>query len=225
MKTFDLTYLSFGAGLQSTALLVMSALRLRDVPKIDLAVFADTQGEPQWVYDHLKFMRTWAFEHGINIDVVTAGNLAQDVIDRHAPDQRRRRFGAVPCWTEGTNSRTGEKEAVPLRRQCTSEYKIECIERHTQRVRRDVRRMKTRAEFLARFEETLCGFGLYGVVIDSVHPDQKTMAHAARAMRVPERAAKLLDAMYRFLAEGEQPPKPAPSMNGTAKPEPMKART
>jgi hypothetical protein len=121
---YDLTYLSFGAGLQSTALLVMSAIRLRDTPKIDLAVFADTQGEPQWVYDHLKFMRGWAFDHGIHIETVSAGNLAQDVIDRRAPEQRRRRFVAVPCWTEGTNKRTGEAEAVPLRRQCTQDYKI-----------------------------------------------------------------------------------------------------
>ncbi len=38
---FDLTYLSFGVGLQSTALLAMSAMGLRNVPRVDLAIFAD----------------------------------------------------------------------------------------------------------------------------------------------------------------------------------------
>jgi hypothetical protein len=73
--------------------------------------------------------------------------------------------------------------------------------------------VKTRAEFLARFEETLCGFGLWGVTIDEVHPEDKRLTHAARAMKVPERSARLLNAMYSFLNE------PAPTLaNGQAKP-------
>lgn len=45
-----LRILSLGAGVQSTALLVMAAEGLIDV---DAAVFADTQWEPRKVYDHL----------------------------------------------------------------------------------------------------------------------------------------------------------------------------
>jgi hypothetical protein len=82
--------------------------------------------------------------------------------------------------------------------------------------------LKTRAEFLARFEETLCGFGLWGVTIDAAHPEEKRMTHAARAMRVPERAARLLNAMYSFMAEGENL---APPVNGQATQPQTKART
>lgn len=52
-------YLSFGAGVQSSALLAMAALGLRGVPRPDLVVFADTGSEPPWVYDHLMFMHRW----------------------------------------------------------------------------------------------------------------------------------------------------------------------
>jgi hypothetical protein len=82
--------------------------------------------------------------------------------------------------------------------------------------------MKSRADFLARFEETLTGFGLWGVTIDSVHPEEKTMGHAARAMKVPERAIRLLNAMYSFMAEGENL---APPVNGQATQPQTKART
>ena len=53
------TYLSYGAGVQSTALLVMSALQLEHYPcpKADVAVFADTGDEPAWVYETLRYYR------------------------------------------------------------------------------------------------------------------------------------------------------------------------
>lgn len=80
--------------------------------------------------------------------------------------------------------------------------------------------MKSRAEFIARFEETLAGFGLFGVYIDSVPAELKTLSHAGRAMKVPERAIKLLNAMYSFLAEPEQPQ----AVNGQAK-QPQQTKT
>ena len=43
-----LTYLSLGAGVQSTALLVISAHGLYGCPRADLAIFADTQDEPAY---------------------------------------------------------------------------------------------------------------------------------------------------------------------------------
>ncbi|KKM78901.1 hypothetical protein LCGC14_1355330 [marine sediment metagenome] len=43
----DFTYISFGAGVQSTALLIMSNLGLKDCPKADVAIFADTGDEPR----------------------------------------------------------------------------------------------------------------------------------------------------------------------------------
>lgn len=50
----DLRVLSLGAGVQSTAVLLMSATG--ELPKLDAAVFADTQWEPKAVYEHLEWL-------------------------------------------------------------------------------------------------------------------------------------------------------------------------
>jgi hypothetical protein len=46
------TYLSLGAGVQSSALYVM-ALR-GHLPRPDVAIFADTGAEPPWVYQIVR---------------------------------------------------------------------------------------------------------------------------------------------------------------------------
>lgn len=65
--------LSYGAGVQSTALLVMSNLGDHGVPRADLAIFADTKDEPGWVYDQLEWAKSWS---KIPVETVTAGRLS-----------------------------------------------------------------------------------------------------------------------------------------------------
>lgn len=115
----DLTYISFGAGVQSTALLVMSNLGLYDCPIADVAIFADTQLEPQWVYRHLDFIEKWST---IPLIRVTSGNLRQDLVERVR--EKKKRVASIPVWTTGKDGKP-----VPLWRQCTQEYKIAPIQR------------------------------------------------------------------------------------------------
>jgi hypothetical protein len=118
----SLTYLSFGAGVQSTALLVLSAKGLLDCPRADAVIFADTGDEPHWVYEHLETMTAWAKQRGMPVYRVSRGCLSADVRDRLTG--KKSRFAAIPAFTLGEDGR-----AAPLRRQCTSEYKIEVIEK------------------------------------------------------------------------------------------------
>lgn len=116
----NFTYLSFGAGVQSSALLVMSNLGLKGCPRAEAAIFADTGDEPQWVYDHLEYMKGWS---DIPVEVVSKGCLSADLIARHKGIKKR--FACIPAFT------ADEKymgNAI-LRRQCTREYKIEPIEK------------------------------------------------------------------------------------------------
>jgi hypothetical protein len=122
-KQYDLTYLSLGAGVQSSALLVMSCLGLHGCPRADVAIFADTQAEPQYVYDYLETLKDFAAPHGIDVVVTTAGNLMRHTIDRHR--SKRKRFACIPAWTETSTGKAG-----PLRRQCTKDYKIVPIEKY-----------------------------------------------------------------------------------------------
>lgn len=116
----DYTYLSFGAGVQSTALLVMSNKGLRECPRADIAIFADTGDEPQWVYDHLERMIKWS---DIPVEVVSKGCLSDDVKARQ--EGTKGRLACIPAFTAAAD---GDGNAI-LRRQCTREYKIEPIEK------------------------------------------------------------------------------------------------
>jgi hypothetical protein len=118
-----LRYVSFGAGVQSSALLVMAALGLRGCPKADFAVFADTQDEPQWVYDHMAVMKAWSEARGLEVITVTAGRLSTETYGHAAGTQKRR--AALPVFTLGQDGR-----AALLPRQCTYEYKLAPIEKY-----------------------------------------------------------------------------------------------
>ena len=112
----EFTYLSFGAGVQSTALLIMSNLGLYDCPRADVAIFADTGDEPEWVGETLRRMKAWS---QIPVEVVSIGRLSDAILK---PGTQRK--PALPVFTLGRDGK-----AAPLIRQCTMEYKIQPIHR------------------------------------------------------------------------------------------------
>lgn len=116
MSEYDFTFLSFGCGVQSTALLVLSALAERNVPEMDCAIFADTGDEPQYVYDYLEIMTKWAKGHGIEIQVCSAGKLSDTI-------KSGQTFVPIPVWRVGEDGRER-----PQRRQCTRSHKLHPIE-------------------------------------------------------------------------------------------------
>lgn len=127
-----LRILNLGAGVQSTALYLMS-LRQDEpehVPWYDYAIFADTQEEPFEVYLHLEWLQGLG---GPPILQATAGKLGDNLINGiNATGQR---FASIPAFTSDT-------EGVPgglTRRQCTKEYKVDVVERV---IRREIMRLK-----------------------------------------------------------------------------------
>ena len=118
--------LSFGAGVQSTTLLLMSCEGV--LPKLDHVIFADTQWEPVAVYSHLEWCKEIAAKHGIAIDVRTAGNLRNDLLGFWGPNRKSddgKRYASIPAFIKNPDGSRGI-----VRRQCTSEYKINVIERY-----------------------------------------------------------------------------------------------
>jgi len=126
------TYLSLGAGVQSSALLVMSVLGLRGVPKADVAIFADTMDEPKWVYENMRVLRDWARPFDFPIVTVTRGQLSAD------------RRVQIPAFVVGDDG-----ETAPLSRSCTRDYKI-------QPVRKEARRLME----ASGYTEAECLFGI-----------------------------------------------------------------
>lgn len=111
--------LSLGAGVQSTALLLMACEGLFK-PGLNGAIFADTGWEPQHVYDHLDKVTAVATAAGIPVYRVSNGNLRRDALD---PGHR---FASMPVHILNPDGTGGMS-----RRQCTSEYKLAPIRRKT----------------------------------------------------------------------------------------------
>lgn len=117
MSDPQLRILSLGAGVQSTALLLM-ACDGQFKPGLDLAIFADTGWEPQRVYDHLAKVTEVAAAAGIPVVRVSKGDLRNDAIN---PVHR---YASIPYFVRNPDGSEGMG-----RRQCTSEYKLAPINR------------------------------------------------------------------------------------------------
>ena len=130
MKVLEV--LNLGAGVQSTAVLLMSAIGA--LPKLDAAIFADTCWEPKAVYEHLKWLTAVAADVGIPVHTVSAGNIRKTALARSKGD--RGRWASMPLFVKPHD---GEGREGMLWRQCTREYKIEPIERF---IRRDLLGLK-----------------------------------------------------------------------------------
>lgn len=86
--------LSLGAGVQSTALLILAA-RGQFEP-IDAAIFSDTGWEPRGVYEHLdRLEEEVAKPNGIPVYRVSTGDIRRDALD---PEKR---FASMPLYVMG----------------------------------------------------------------------------------------------------------------------------
>ncbi|WP_082310145.1 hypothetical protein [Nonomuraea sp. SBT364] len=115
-----LRVLSLGAGVQSTTLLMLAAAGR--LPKVDVAIFADTGWEPRSVYEHLdRLEREVARPANIPIVRVQATSNAQRITgDLRNDSLTPGAFVRLPVFVR---NRHGSGAAM-VRRQCTEEYKV-----------------------------------------------------------------------------------------------------
>jgi len=92
------------------------------LPKLDAAIFADTQAEPQEVYAHLEWCKEKAALAGIRVIVSTAGDLRADSL---AKSQHGKRAAQLPFFLK--HPETG-KRGISMR-QCTQDYKIRVVDK------------------------------------------------------------------------------------------------
>lgn len=119
--------LSFGAGMQSTALALMScenagagSPKFPLVPVYDLVVFCDLGLEPPWVYAQVEFTRKACEDAGIRFEVLPSP-LYEDFMRNFG----ERRTISIPWWTLRED---GHKSKMP--RNCTIDYKVEMISKY-----------------------------------------------------------------------------------------------
>ncbi len=131
VKTSTVTYraLSLGAGVQSSVLALLlsrSHPRLVELgyPKPDVAVFADTGWEPDYVYQHLDWLEEQLQYPLIR---VSEGDLKTNL--KKARTVSGHNFVDVPLFTVNGDGKKGM-----LRRQCTTHYKIRPIYRRVRKL-------------------------------------------------------------------------------------------
>lgn len=126
-----LRVLSWGGGLDSTTLLLMS--HQGELPLLDAAIFADTMAEPRTVYETLEWVTALVT---IPIIRVSAGNLRDTILtvaEQHAQGVRMAagHIGQPPFWVKNAPN-LAYATAVsggPLWRKCTKDFKIIPIRR------------------------------------------------------------------------------------------------
>lgn len=121
--------MSFGCGVQSTTMLILAAQGI--IPKPDHLVFSNPGFESEATYVHLERCKEYATKHGMTIDVVSAGNIEYDAI-QFAPrtvNKGIKRYASLPLFLKNNDGTPGGL----LPRQCTSEFKIEPIEKYHRR--------------------------------------------------------------------------------------------
>lgn len=117
-------FLSLGAGVQSSAMLMMYYYGVLE-PMPDAAIFADTQGEPPYVYANLTCL-TEAVKDKIPVLVVTRGSLLEDDLNPEfalvkSGHDKGKKFPKCPLFFQ-----SADREGMG-RRNCTSDYKIKVI--------------------------------------------------------------------------------------------------
>jgi hypothetical protein len=125
---YDIDVLSLGAGVQSTALLLLAdSGQLGEKP--DVAIFSDVGWEPEAVYEQLEWIIS---KVSIEVHVVSAGNLRDDVLKVVGPaGQKIGRVANPPFFVRNDASdETGDRDdGGKLWRGCTKKYKIEPIQK------------------------------------------------------------------------------------------------
>ena len=153
--------LNFGAGVQSSVLYLLAH---EGKLRFDAAIFADTQDEPQAVYQHLEEMRSLGQPE---IWIRSIGCLGDNLIrGRNATGGR---FVSIPAFTKDANGKVGM-----VRRQCTREFKIDTVNRT---IRRDLLDLKPRQ----RIPKGVLIHQYFGISTDE----------AARAERAKKRFEKI----------------------------------
>lgn len=111
--------LSCGAGMQSTALALMSCenkkeIKYKEVPIYDAVIFCDLGSEPIWVYKQVDFIKNACEDAEIPFYILDT-HLHQDYLNNFG----KRRVVSIPFWSVDENGKKGK-----MMRNCTLDYKI-----------------------------------------------------------------------------------------------------
>jgi len=117
--------ISYGGGTQSTALVLMGLNGEFDLPRPDFAVFADTGGEPQFIYDYLDYFVKYCKEkYDFDIHVI---KHKKGLVHRLLEEIHKARDGKFYSNSAPPFYYMENGQVKMFMRQCTSDYKVHPI--------------------------------------------------------------------------------------------------
>ena len=121
----EMDILSCGAGMQSTALALMSCDNARNgnmypgVPKYDAVLYCDLKCEPPWVYDQVAFIAKECEACGIPFYV-----LESDLYGHYIQNFGKARVVSIPFWSTDETGKKGR-----MMRNCTIDFRISIMQK------------------------------------------------------------------------------------------------
>jgi len=115
-RTKVATFLHLGAGRQSSW--IAEAMVEGELGPATAAIFADTGNEPPWVYEQVAYLGPRLASIGVPLSIVKRDG--HGLVEAVRQSVAHGRFASLPFYTRHPDGSTGK-----LKRQCTSEYKIE----------------------------------------------------------------------------------------------------
>ena len=123
-------YISLGAGVQSSTMALMFACgELTPMP--DGAIFADTQAEPQSVYEWLDWLEK---QLPFPVHRVTAGNLTTESVRPRVSKKNGRTYYKHFVPTFGLEARGSALIPMMLPRKCTTDFKLVPLDKAVRRL-------------------------------------------------------------------------------------------
>lgn len=119
-----MTFLSLGAGVQSSVMLMLAIHG--EIERPDHVIFADTGWDGRFTMEHVDWCERKCQRAGIPFHRVSNGNIRDDMVMNRTADsgQYAGRWASMPLFVDAGKGVEGR-----IRRQCTSEYKITPITR------------------------------------------------------------------------------------------------
>jgi hypothetical protein len=120
-------YVSFGGGVQSTAVAMLVINNHPDLKaamgeaRPELWLFSDTGDEPQAVYDHVEVMKKLILDAGMEFATVSAGVLSEHVLGKASKGERGISLPPLFVSTMGNDT-------MPVRRGCTRDFKVKPLD-------------------------------------------------------------------------------------------------
>jgi len=156
IENATLRVLSLGAGVQSSVLALMAAKGL--VTKPDVAIFADTQWEPQSVYDHLQWLKEEVGD-AFPIYTVTLGDIRAKTLQTTITNKGF--VPSIPVFIDSPIDDVSDKAGAMQSRQCTANYKIVPIQKKV----RELLGLK----FRQRVKEGTVVENMQGISLDEIY--------------------------------------------------------